>query len=297
MRAERLTEVITFHGEGPAWWPALDALRCVDMLAGEIVTIAGDGGVERTGVGSSVAAMIRPRRGGGALVAREHDLAIADAEDLTDLRPLAGVLDDPDIRLNEGGCDPQGRCYIGSMAYDKTEGAAALYRYDGTSRAGPDPGRAERVLSGLTTANGLGWSPDGRTAYHNDSPTRVISAFDHDPDRGLVIESRRPFATIPEGVGHPDGLAVDAEGGVWVALFGGSGLRRYDTGGRLTEEVSLPVANVTACTFGGPGLTYLYVTTSRDGLDEAALAEQPAAGSLFVLTPGVAGLPLAAYGG
>lgn len=293
MRAERFTDVITFHGEGPLWWPALEALRCVDMLAGHVLTIRDGDLVQRTPVGSAVAAMIRPRRAGGALVAREHDLAIADAEDLSDLRPLAAVLVDPGIRLNEGGCDPQGRCYIGSMAYDQAQGAAALYRYEAADGAG----RMVEVLSGLTVANGLGWSPDGLTAYHNDSPTQVVSAYEHDPSQGLRPDSRRPFARIPDDAGHPDGLAVDVEGGVWVGLYGGSAVRRYDPAGRLTQEVRLPVVNVTACTFGGPGLNTLFITTSREGLDAGALVDQPAAGSLFALAPGVAGLPITPFAG
>ncbi len=292
MRAEQFTDVVTFHGEGPLWWPALEALRCVDMLAGTVLTIDASGGVERTPVGSPVAAMIRPRRLGGAVVAREHDLAVADRDDLSDLRPLAAVLNDPGIRLNEGGCDPQGRVYVGSMAYDQAPGAAALYRYDAADGAG-----VTTVLGGLTVANGLAWSPDGATAYHNDTPTNVVSAFDQDPGSGLVVASRRPFVRIPDEDGHPDGLTVDAEGGVWVALYGGSAVHRYDAAGSLSEVVDLPAAHVTACTFGGPGLATLYITTSREGLDEAALADQPSAGALFAVTPGVGGLPPAPFAG
>lgn len=301
MRAAQYTDVIAFHGEGCTWWESLTALRCLDMLAGDVLTVYGDGRVERTPVGSPIAAMIRPRRQGGALVARATDLAIADHDDLSDLRPLATVLTESDVRLNEGGCDPQGRCYIGSMAYDHIEGAASLYRCASTS--GDDAESSEssepevvQLLRGLTISAGLGWSPDGRTAYHVDNPTRVITAYDHDPDTGLIPTSGRVVARI-EGVGHPDGLTVDREGGVWVALYGGWAVHRYDAKGALSAQVHLPAAQVTSCTFGGPDLATLFITTSRENLDDAELADQPAAGALFAVQPGVAGLPALPYAG
>jgi sugar lactone lactonase YvrE len=143
----------------------------------------------------------------------------------------------------------------------------------------------------VTVSNGLGWSPDGSTAYFNDTPTGRIDVFDDEDDR---LVRRRPFVTVEEGVGLPDGLTVDADGGVWVALWGGHAVRRYDSSGRLTEVVELPPAQVSACTFGGDDLSTLFITTSREGLPDE---EDPEAGSVFAFRPGVAGLPVSPYAG
>lgn len=279
MKALRLTDSITYHGEGACWWSATGRLRLVDMLAGAVLELDDGGAATRMPVGSPVAAVVRPREGGGAVVATEHGISLARREDLADLAPAATVLTDQAIRLNEGGCDPRGRFWIGSMAYAQTPGAAEVFCWDGP---GTEPVRA---WGGATICNGLGWSPDGSRAYWIDTPTGVVTVLDDDPDRGLV--DPRPFATIDPEVGHPDGLCVDAEGGVWVALYGGSQVQRFDDAGRLSAVVELPVGRVTSVTLGGPALDRLYITTSRENLPEGA---EPEAGSVFVAEPGVRGM-------
>lgn len=282
MRAEQITEPITFHGEGPVWWPRWQSLRLVDMLAGEVLTLGMDG-VERVAVGSPVAAVVRPRIGGGAIVAREHDLALADRDDLSDLRGVVGVIDDPRLRCNEGGCDPEGRFYIGTMAYDQAPGAGSVWRWDG------DGGLVDTV-SLLTVSNGLGWSPDGALAYLNDSAAQTTYVFTHDAGRGPI--NRRVFLRHSDG--HPDGLCVDAEGGVWIACYGAGKVRRFDPAGALTEVVEVPVSRPTACCLGGDDLRTLFITTSREGL---AAGDEPAAGSVFACEAGVAGLEVAGFAG
>jgi sugar lactone lactonase YvrE len=185
--------------------------------------------------------------------------------------------------MNEGGCDPDGRFYCGSMAYALTPGAASLYRLD------PD-GSVTTVLGDLTISNGLEWSPDGRLAYYVDSATGRIDVMDYDGDRGLT--HRRPFATVDAG--SPDGLTVDSEGGIWVAIWGGHAVHRFTPEGALSEVVELPVTQVTACTFGGADLDELFITTSREGLPAS---EEPVAGSLFRVRPGVTGLPVRRFAG
>jgi sugar lactone lactonase YvrE len=152
------------------------------------------------------------------------------------------------------------------------------------------------ILTGTTISNGLGWSPSGRSFYFIDSPTRRVDVFDCDPATG-ALERRRRFAAVEVEDAVPDGLAVDAEGGVWVALHGGWGLRRYSPEGELAAIVELPVAKITSCCFGGHDLQDLYVTTRREGLDWLELAEQPLAGALLRLDAGVAGLPTHAFAG
>jgi sugar lactone lactonase YvrE len=172
------------------------------------------------------------------------------------------------------------------MADDGRPGAGELYRLD------PDL-TVRRVLTGLTIANGFGVAPDGREAYHVDTPTRRIDAFDPGGDPF----ARRTVARIPDGAGLPDGLTVDADGGIWVALWGGSAVHRYTPDGVLDTVVRLPVTQVTACAFGGPDLGSLHVTTSAHGLDADARSAQPGAGALFVVEPGVGGLPVLEFGG
>jgi sugar lactone lactonase YvrE len=195
------------------------------------------------------------------------------------------VFADPSLRMNEGGSDPQGRFYGGSMGYDEPPGAAALYRLD------PD-GSVSVVLEGVSISNGLEFSPDGAAVYYVDTPTGRIDRFDYDPEHGWT--GRRPFAEIPSDAGHPDGLTVDAEGGVWVALYDGGAVHRYAPDGTLDAVVEVEPRKVTACTFGGGGLRELFITTSRENL---APGEDPAAGSLFGVVPGVQGRPVREFAG
>jgi sugar lactone lactonase YvrE len=171
------------------------------------------------------------------------------------------------------------------MAYDQQPGAGALYRLD------PD-GSERVVLEDVTISNGLEWSPDGSRAYYNDSPTQRIDVFDYDGESGL--SGRRLLAEVPAEAGLPDGLTVDEEGGVWVALYGGAAVRRYSPGGELDEVIEVATKQVTACTFGGSGLDQLFITTSQEGLEPG---EDPLAGSLFRTAVGVAGLPIREFSG
>jgi sugar lactone lactonase YvrE len=279
MVAEQVTDAVAYHAEGPVWSQRWGGLRWVDMLAGDVLSLAADGTVERRHV-ASVAAALRPRRGGGAVLGIERGFALEDTDGA--ITQLGELWRDERLRMNEGACDPDGRFYCGSMAYDKQPGAGALYRLD--------PDRSVHiVLENVTVSNGLDWSPDGSLAYYNDTDTGRVDVFDYEPQAGL--SGRRQFV----GTGaRPDGLTIDAEGGVWVALSNVGSVRRYTDDGMLDEVVELPVTKVTACTFGGPRLDELFITTSREGLDTGA---EPQAGSLFRAAPGVTGLPVREFAG
>ena len=281
MRAEQLTGPVAYHAEGPVWSDRWGGLRWVDMLAGDVLSLAGDGTVRRRHVGG-IAAALRPRRGGGAVIAVERGFTLEDADGT--LTPMEPVWTDAGVRMNEGGCDPDGRFWCGSMAYDQRPGAAALYRLD------PD-GSVRAALEGVTVSNGLDWSPDGSLAYYDDTATHRVDVFDYDPHAGLT--ARRPFVQLPDD-GNPDGLTVDAEGGVWVALYGSGAVHRYTRDGVLDAVVEVPTALVTACAFGGPHLDELFVTTSREGL---APGDDPLAGSLFRAEVAIAGLPVREFAG
>ena len=205
-------------------------------------------------------------------------------------RPLAAVERlRPDNRFNDAVCDARGRLWAGTMSTTRQAGTAALYRVT------PE-GEVTAAVPGATISNGLDWDLDGTRLYYIDSPTQRIDAIDFDLDRGR-LGARRTFATIDERDGLPDGLVVDGDGGVWVALFGGGAIRRYRADGRLDVEVRLPVTNPTSMAFGGPGLEDLYVTTAKHRLTAAQLAREPLAGSLLLLRPGVHGRLPHRFGG
>ena len=276
-RAEQITPSVTYHGEGAVWHEGLGGLRWVDMLEGDVLALdEASGSVSRLHVDSPVAAVVRPRTAGGFVVALEKAIAAYDAHGAREW--VTPQLWDEAIRFNEGGVDPRGRLLVGQMAYDAAEGVSSMFRLN------PDRS-VEKLFGGLTVSNGLGFTADGALAYYADSHTGRIDVFDVSDDGEL--RDRRPFATIPEGAGSPDGLAVDAEGGVWSALYNGHAVHRYDASGRLSEVVEIGAARVTSCALT-PGGT-LYVTTSREGLEPH---EEPPAGALFRAEVGVAGVPI-----
>lgn len=279
--ADPVTGPVAQHGEGPVWHPSFAGIRWVDMLAGDILELDGDT-VRRTHVGA-VAAAFRPRRDGGTVVADERGFVLLDAAMGVEQR-LGDVWEDPEVRMNDGGCTPDGAFVCGSMAYDERPGAGALYRL------APDL-TVERLFGDVTISNGFAVTPDGRRAYYADTPTGRVDVLDVVDG---TVGHRRPAIRVASDHGSPDGLTVDAEGAVWVALWGGSAVHRYTPDGALDTVVRLPVPNVTACTFGGPGLDRLFVTTSKNGTDTAA---HPHAGALFAVDPGVCGLPVLEFGG
>jgi sugar lactone lactonase YvrE len=281
VRAEQITPAVAYHGEGPIWDERAQVVRFVDVYRGDVVSLdPATGAIERTPV-ATVATCVVPRTGGGLAVATERGFTLVGPDG--SLEPLPDVWDDPAMRMNDGACDGHGRFFSGSMAYDKAEGQGSLYRLD------PDR-TVHRVLNGVTISNGIGWTPDGHTTFYVDTPTRRIDAFTYDPSTGEMSE-RRTAIDLADVTGFPDGLTVDAEGGIWVALWQGSAVHRY-LGGRLDLVVEVPVSQVSSCTFGGANLDQVFITTSAESLTDP----EPAAGALFVAAPGVRGLPTASYG-
>ncbi|HYJ74686.1 MAG TPA: SMP-30/gluconolactonase/LRE family protein, partial [Kineosporiaceae bacterium] len=248
LEAEQVTDVCTVHGEGVTWDAAAGLVRFVDMEAGALISLDPvSGALGRRQLGT-IAACVRPRRSGGLVVALERTFALLDADGVVE-REIGPVFTDEALRFNDGGCDPAGRFWMGSMAYAETPGAGTVHRLD------PD-GSVTLVLSDVTISNGLSFRTDGRSALYVDTPTDRVDVLEVDADAGTVT-GRRPFAEVTDG--HPDGIVADAEGGVWVALWEGSAVHRYDAEGRLTHVVPLPCSQVTCPAFGGPDLAELYV--------------------------------------
>lgn len=275
-------------GESPRWDAATGKLLWVDIEARAVHVFDPPAGDDRSiPLGNRVGA-VAPMRTGGVLVALADRLAVLDLEDES-VRTLVEIPHGPGVRLNDGVCDPAGRLWVGSTALDFAPGAGALYRYS-------SDGGLDRMLDEVTISNGLGWSTDGGTMYYIDSMAYRVDAFDYDLATGAISE-RRPFAVIERGAGIPDGLAVDDEGGVWVALWGRAAIRRYSPEGELERVLAVPAHNVTACCFGGGDGRSLYVTSASVDLSEEKRRELPLAGSVFVAEAGVSGPPAQPFAG
>ncbi len=273
-------------GEGPTWDRASSTLVWVDVLASEVHRYAparDDDAV--LSVPQHVGAA-KPRSMGGLVLNLRDGIALVDRDGgKTWLVYWAR----DGVRGNDAAVDPAGRLWAGTMRYDSAEGGGWLARVEPT-------GTAKVVLDKVTISNGIGWSPDGTRMYYIDTPERRIDVLDYDVDTGEAT-GRRPLCPVEGTDGSPDGLTVDADGCVWVALWGGAAVRRYTPDGYLDREIALPVDQPTACCFGGEDLTDLYVTTARAGLDESALSARPLSGSVLVL-PGVGvGMPSVAFAG
>lgn len=267
--------------EGPRYDADRDELVWVDIMAGRLLRAdpADLDTVEEIAIDAPLGA-VAPAASGGWIAAAGRGLSLL-AEDGT--RTEIAELEPEASRMNDGACDPQGRFWAGSMAYDETPGAGSLYRLD------PASGAVVTVLRGLTIANGIGWSPDGATMYHADTGPATITAYDFDPRTG---DLERPRVVVrPAGDGAPDGLTVDDEGLVWVALFGGGTVVRCDPAtGREVARIALPVSQPTSCALVG---TRLVITTAaRDVADR-----EPDAGRLFTAEVGVGGPPARRYAG
>jgi xylono-1,5-lactonase len=257
-------------GEGPFWSASEQAVWFVDIKQRRLHRFDPATAQQQSWDAPDQTGFVLPMRGGGLVVGMPRRLARFDpvAARFTDL--VSVELDRPGNRLNDGFVDAAGHLWFGSMDDGERAATGALYRWSGR-------GTPVKQDDGIVITNGPATSPDGKSLYHTDTLGRVVYVFDLGADGSL--SNKRDFARIDDG--YPDGMAVDADGNVWIALFGGWGIRRYSRQGVLTGFVRMPCANVTKLAFGGDDLRTVYVTTARKGLDEAARAAQPLAGSLF----------------
>ena len=268
-------------GECPVWLPRLAVLQRVDITAGAIVRLDVATGREERAATDGHVGFALPAPGGGLVAGVGRRLVRlgapgAPAHVIASVEP--GLADN---RFNDAAFDPAGRLWAGTMSTVRAPGRAALYRLSGE-------GDVVRAIAGATISNGLDWNRDFSVLYYVDSTTQRIDAIAFDLDRGR-LGARRRFAVIEPRDGLPDGLTVDAEGGVWLALFGGGAVRRYLPDGSLDAHIRLPVTNPTSLAFGGPDLADLFVTSARHRLTPQQLARQPLAGSVLRLRPGVRG--------
>ncbi|MFB9520372.1 SMP-30/gluconolactonase/LRE family protein [Streptomyces cremeus] len=268
-------------GEGPTWDPVAGRLIWVDILGSRVHTYAPGTGRRTVMATEQHVGAAKPTADGGLVVNLRDGVGSYGPDGA-----FRWLLHDPvpGRRGNDAAVAPDGSLWAGTMRYDEAPGGGHLVRVDAATA------EPTALFPSVTVSNGIGWCPLSPRVYYVDSPTRrvdVCDVADHLP------VNRRPFVEIEPGAGFPDGLTVDAEGCVWVALWDGGQLRRYTPDGRLDRTVRLPVPRPTACAFGGPDLRDLYITTARSARRPA----HPLAGSLLVLPDAGRGLPSPAFGG
>jgi sugar lactone lactonase YvrE len=287
---ELLLDARATLGEGPVWldrarrllWVDIDApaLHVTDVAAARdhVVAVHEQVGCAVPACGSLVLAGLRS--GFWAV-----DLDTGSRAHIDDPEP-----DLPGNRFNDGKCDPRGRFWAGTMECEEKSRTGALYSLDATLRV-------RKWLTGIGCSNGLAWSDDAKTMYYVDSPTRKVVAFEYDIDEGSITNPRDAFV-VPDGWGFPDGMTIDTDGCLWIALWDGARIVRVDPGsGRIVEEVDMPVSRPTSCAFGGDGYGTLFITSARTRLSEEQLAREPHAGSVFAVRPSCGGLPAVEFAG
>lgn len=287
-KAELVSEEEADLGEGPLWSVREQALYWIDVTQRKVWRHDPATGETKTFNVSGMPGSISTRKGGGIIVAYRNGLALVDLDKGTETK-LATPIDFGKERFNDGKCDRRGRFFAGTMDKVIKEPIGGLYRVD------PDH-TVTRVADGILLSNGLGWSPDNKTMYHNDSRPGYVYAYDYDIETGTV-ENRRIHIDFTGGQAHPDGGTVDADGCLWVAEVGMSTIGRYDPKGKRMGGVTLPATRVTSVMFGGADLDTLYVTTMRYNLTPEQSAAQPLAGRTFAVQPGVKGLPEVDFAG
>ncbi len=282
-------------GEGPIWDEETERLYWVDIDAPAIHCCDHKGNNRRSYPMPCEVGCIALRRSGGLVAGLKTGLALVDLplaspEGSVCITPILDPEPDrPGNRFNDGKCDAAGRFWAGTMDQAIQAPSGVIYRLD------PDLSVHE-MDAGYVVTNGQAFSPDGQTFYHNDSMAGVIHAFDCDPATGEIC-NKREFLRLPEDAGLPDGMTVDARGDLWLAHWGGWRVSRIDAQGTVQQVISLPVAQVTSCAFGGPDLDILFITSARTGLSVDAMADQPLAGGLFALQVDATGRPPDRFGG
>ena len=270
-------------GEGPVWDDRRQLLLWVDILAGNVHSLDVAAGAHSSFPAGMPVGAVGLTADGGLVLARADGFAMADA-DGRDLRPVGDFrADTATVRFNDGKPDPWGGFCAGTMRWRGSAALGSLYRLS------PQGGVTE-LETGVEVSNGLDWTDDLRRLYYVDSHAGGIDMFDCDPGNG-ALSGRRRFVDVPATTGVPDGLSLDADGAVWVAIHGSGEVRRYTPDGRLDTVVPLPVRQVTSVAFGGPQLSTLFITTARDDASPSGTSERSHAGDIFCCTPGTSGRP------
>ena len=278
MQVELLFDTKAALGEGPVWDVHTGTLYWIDIINKRIHADA-DILLEL----DETIGCLALRRSGGLVLTKRFSFWVCESDTLQ-LIFLAGLTGEPaNNRFNDGKCDPRGRFLAGTMDMGEKDPNGSLYSFDGKS--------VGKLLDGVTISNGLTWSPDHKTFYYIDTPTRTVRAFDYDFETGAIADPREAVR-VPESLGWPDGMTSDTQGNLWIAMWGGAQVTKWDpVSGQLLERIPVPAKNVSSCAFGGRNMNELFVTSARVALDEDALKQFPLAGGVFRLETDVEGVP------
>jgi len=284
MQVELLFDAKALLGEGPAWDARTQTLYWIDILNKRIYA----GGNILAQLDDFIGC-IAPRKNGGLILTTRFGFASLWFDSVTSTL-LSPLKDEPsNNRFNDGKCDPRGRFLAGTMDMGEKDPTGSLYSFDGKS--------ITKLLGSVTISNGLTWSPDHKTFYYIDTPTREVKAFDYDLETG-TISSPRVAVRVTESLGWPDGMTSDMQGNLWIAMWGGAQVTKWNPNtGKLLDQIPVPAKNVSSCVFGGKNLNELYLTSARKGLDDAALAQYPLTGGVFRLETNVEGMPAFEFAG
>lgn len=282
---EVVTEARFEVAESPVWDVQRRSLVWVDIPRGTVHWFDKDAEIGTLELGQAVGAVGLRRRGGFVVAARDG-FGIVDRS--TELEIVAPVeADQIATRMNDGSCDSAGRFWAGTMAYDTRPGLGAVYRL------GPDHA-VTKVLDGVSVSNGICWDDKAGLMFYVDSGTGQLNMYDYEPESGSVSRPR-VLAVVNSSEGLPDGIAQDAEGCIWMAIWGGSSVRRYRRDGTLDAVIRLPTSQITSCAFGGEQLTELYITSAWAGLNNQQRMQDPLAGAIFRVVLDIPGLPTSSF--
>jgi sugar lactone lactonase YvrE len=290
MRPELLLDAKATLGEGPVWDAKSQTLYWIDILEKRIYA-----GTEVIVQLDKSIGCLALRPGGTLLIALSDGKGLSSFVDLQPFDPAQGKLDSSQQtvlatvsesatnRFNDGKCDPAGRFIVGSMDMNEKDPVGSVYSFDGK--------QVIKLFGGVTISNGLTWSPDHKTFYYIDTPTRKVQAFDYDLATGQIANPGVAIH-VPESLGWPDGMTTDTDGNLWIALWGGAQVTKWNPNtGQLLEQIPVPALQTSSCIFGGKNMNELYVTSARKGMSEADLQKYPLSGGLFKVETKVTGMP------
>lgn len=276
-------------GEGTIWHPTEKKLYWVDIEGRMLHVFDPESGEDKPYNVSERIGTVVPTKAGETIIALQNGIALFDLSTGQISHQLDPEKDIPGNRFNDGKCDPWGNLWVGSMALDEKDPVGSVYRID------PDFS-SEKRISNVTVSNGICWSLDGSVMYYIDSPTRKIVAYDFQGGDGS-ISNPRTIINVADQMGFPDGMTIDNQGMLWVALWGGAAVRCWNPNtGEMMDKIEIPAPHVTSCAFGGKNLDQLYITTARQGLSQAQLDKYPHSGDLFVSEVGVQGVEANLFG-
>jgi len=281
---ELLHDIKATLGEGPVWDARTGILYWIDILNKRIYA-NGDVFLEA----DETIGCLSLRKNGGLVFTKRASVWTCES-DSSNLTLFHALADEPaNNRFNDGKCDPRGRFLAGTMDMGETDPIGALYSFDGNS--------VTKLIGDVTISNGLAWSPDYKILYYIDTPSHEIKAFDYDLDNG-TIGNMRVVIQLSDSLGHPDGMTSDTQGNLWIAMWGGAQVTKWNPNtGQLLEQIPVPAKNVSSCVFGGENRNELYITSARVGLDEEALKRYPLTGGVFRLETNVEGMPMFEFAG